>query len=71
MKKEILLGLVKKLEGERDIIQGQINLYLENANIIPGHTGWIDEIEVFVDRLAHVNEKLSVLKFVANNYKDE
>lgn len=67
MKKEILQGLVKKLEGEREVIQAEIGLYLDSGNVIPAHTNFAEEIENFVDKLAHVHEKLKLLKFMVDN----
>lgn len=68
MKKEILHGLVKRLEGERDILQGELELYLHDGNVIPSHVNFAEEVESLVDKIAHVHEKLKLMRFIADNY---
>ena len=71
VKKELLNGIYTKLEGERKTTAAELELLLDYLTVIPQHTNVEAEIDKYVTKMAFIGEKLRVVKFLVDNYKDE
>tara|TARA_A100000171_G_C2127053_1_gene144205 strand:- start:1144 stop:1365 length:222 start_codon:yes stop_codon:yes gene_type:complete len=71
VKKELLNGIHTKLEGERKTTAAELELFLDCLTVIPQHTDVEAEIDKYVTKVALIGEKIRVIKFLVDNYKDE
>jgi hypothetical protein len=55
-------ALLKKLEGERDLLQADLEVYLNNPTAIGEHPGIGHEIEVLIGKIDDLDGKIDTIK---------
>ena len=59
---EHIKAILKKLEGERDILRADLNVYLNNPAGIGEHPGIGLEIEVLIGKIDALDSKIDTIK---------
>lgn len=57
----IISGLVKKLEGQKEIARANIAIYMNNPAGIGEHPGIVEAVEEELTKIAEANDKLEAL----------
>ena len=62
MKQVILVALEKRYETQISEAEATLKIYLENSVWIGEHPQHIDESDKLIEKIAHAEEKLQILK---------
>jgi len=60
----IIDGLVKKLEGQKEVAVANIAIYMNNPAGIGEHPGILEAVEEEISKIAEANDKIDALREV-------
>ncbi len=58
----IIDGLVKKLEGQKEVAIANIAIYMNNPAGIGEHSGILEAVEEQIEKIAEANDKIHALE---------